>query len=1289
MRPTRFTSPEDPELLASPSWGHCEALIQAFEEACRQGQRPSLAAYLLAPDPARQALLVELAHVDLEFRLKAGEPARVERYLEAYPELAARRRTVLGLLAAEYEVRRHAGESVDLEEYRLRFPDHYADLVSHLKPAGRETLIPPPPTLIPARRASPPTVPGYDLVEELGRGGMGVVYKARDTSLGRPVALKFLPAEYTRDPDRLTRFLREARTASALNHPHICTVHDLKEHEGRPFIVMEFIEGKTLQSLIAERPGVEEVVRVVTEAARALAAAHAAGVVHRDVKPENVMVRHDGYVKVLDFGLARRLPTLVKPDAGTDCSTDPGAVLGTPAYMSPEQARGQPADSASDVFSLGIVLYELATGEHPFAADSALGLLHAIATREPVAPALLQPELPAALGGLIEAMLHKDARLRPAAAEVVAALEALPSQRDQRPHMPPAAGRPIVRREPELAALRAALRGAAEGRGSLVCVAGEPGIGKTTLVEDFLAEAEASGAAALVARGHCSERLADTEAYLPALDALGGLLRAPGGDGVARLMKVVAPTWHACVTPAQPAAGEAASHGARSQQAMLREFRNLLQEASRLGPVVLFFDDVHWADLSTVDLLAHLGRHSAGMRVLVVVTYRLTEMLLGPHPFHRVQLELLGKGACTELRLGFLRREDVDRYLTLAFPGHEFTTEFADLVYRRTEGSPLFLADLLRYLRERGVLAEQSGRWALARELPDLLQELPDSIKGMIARKLEQVEEADRRLLSAAAVQGPEFDSAVVAAALGLDPADAEERLQRLDRVHGLVRLVREEEFPDRTLTQRYAFVHGLYQQALYRDLSPSRRASLGAALARALGSHHEQDSPTAAAELGCLFEVGRDFAQAARQFWTAAQNAARVFAHRDAVGLARRGLRLLASLPETPARAALELPLQMTLGLQLQVTEGYASPAAKEAYVRARDLCPLQARGTDAPRGVNTPFPVLWGLWLYYKVRSELSRATELADELHGLAKRQGDADLELQAQQALGITALCRGEPLAAVRHVEQAAVLYDPARHRTHAFLFGQDPGVICKAFGAVALWLLGYPDQAQRQGDEAITMSLDQSPNSQSVALHFASMVHQLRGEAKTARRRADASCAIAGEHGFSFWMAGGNVLGGWALAASGAAEDGGRRLAQGLAGWAATGSVTYQTYYLGLRAEVLLRLGRAEEAARTLEEALALAEQTGERFYEAELLRLQGELPGRGPGEREEAFRRALAVARRQEARSLELRTAISLARLGSAAEYRQPLAEAFAWFTEGLGTADLTAARELLGAGQA
>src|SRR5262245_18801109 len=258
-------------LLASPDWPRCEALIKAFEQSWQAGQAPAIADHLHGQGPLRQALLVELVHVDLEFRLKAGQPARVEPYLAAYPQLAADHPAVVELLAAERELRWRYQGAISPDEYRARFPQ-YADQLPGGLPGGADQT----PTLrgaVPPAR-SPlawPTVPGYEVLAELGRGGMGVVYKAREPSLDRHVALKFLPAEYAADPERLGRFLREARTASGLNHPAICTVHALGEHHGRHFIVMEFIEGRSLQALVAAGPAVAEVCRLVGQAARALA----------------------------------------------------------------------------------------------------------------------------------------------------------------------------------------------------------------------------------------------------------------------------------------------------------------------------------------------------------------------------------------------------------------------------------------------------------------------------------------------------------------------------------------------------------------------------------------------------------------------------------------------------------------------------------------------------------------------------------------------------------------------------------------------------------------------------------------------------------------------------------------------------------------------------------------------------------------------------------------------------------------------------------------------------------
>ena len=312
-----------------------------------------------------------------------------------------------------------------------------------------------------ARSMDVRTIGHYEVLEKLGEGGMGAVYKARDLKLDRFVALKTISADHTVDQARRRRFIQEAKAASALNHPNIITIHEIAEWQGSDYIAMEYIPGLTLRSLVDKPADLGTLMPVLRQLAEAVAVAHAAGIVHRDIKPDNVMLRPDGYVKILDFGLAR-LPRA--NESRSDSHTGTGMVMGTTRYMSPEQARGEPVESPSDVFSLGIVFYELAAASHPFVAPTPGATAWAILSQAPTPPARLNPEIPAGLEDLILRMLAKEPVLRPAASAVHAELLLLgQAGLSAPPARLPAARRACVGRDKEYEELQSAFTAITHG----------------------------------------------------------------------------------------------------------------------------------------------------------------------------------------------------------------------------------------------------------------------------------------------------------------------------------------------------------------------------------------------------------------------------------------------------------------------------------------------------------------------------------------------------------------------------------------------------------------------------------------------------------------------------------------------------------------------------------------------------------------------------------------------------------------------------------------------------------
>lgn len=876
------------------------------------------------------------------------------------------------------------------------------------------------------------------------------------------------------------------------------------------------------------------------------------------------------------------------------------------------------------------------------------------------------------------------AAVQPVSEEVISGLRFSPTKELL---LPPS--RTFVGREKERAELASAFESVVGGRGMMACVAGEPGIGKTALVHDFLSHLEASNREFGLAVGRCSQRLAGEEAYLPLLEALESLLC--NNDCVAHKLRELAPSWYAQLFPLPESdATDAALKAylkATTQERVKRELAAFFLEITRESPLVLFLDDVHWTDPSTVDLLAYLGTKFDSMKILVIVTYRSSELLLLKHPFMGVKRDLQLHAACREIGVEFLSPDDVQRYITLEFPGNCFPREFTRLIHARTEGNPLFMVDLLSYLRERKVITEDGANenWRLAQSLPDLSRNIPQSVSSVIEQKIERLSERDREVLTAAAVEGYEFDSAALAQALETDAIEIEEILDPLERAHAFVKRVGEDELPGGALTVRYRFVHVLYQDAFCASLPPTRRGVLSATLAQALEALYDGRRSTIASRLAFLYEAARKPDRALDYFLLAAQNAARIFANQEAIALARRGLALLGKIPDTQGRTRKELDLQVTLAFSLLWTLGYASPETGASMNRARELC--ETLGDAA-----SLFPVIWGLWHYYAIgKADLKSADKATEHLWSISQNLNDPALMLGAHVSSAFTLQHLGELIASRRHFEEAARYYDSAQHNRYMELYRFEPGIQSESEMVRTLWLLGFPDHARRKMEETLARARTLAvPLSLAFAQRSAASLYQNLRQPEKARDVGEECIALCDEHGIALEKAWVSRPYGWAIAQLGRAKEGIQIARAGLHAQLSIGAQAGRPQSLAVLAETLWHAERTQEGLEAIEQGLSVSNKNGEPYYDAELWRLKGELLKMQDkdAEAEPCFQKAIEIARKQAAKSFELRASTSLARMwqeqGKGKEARQILAEAYAWFTEGFETADLKEAASLL-----
>jgi predicted ATPase len=603
----------------------------------------------------------------------------------------------------------------------------------------------------------------------------------------------------------------------------------------------------------------------------------------------------------------------------------------------------------------------------------------------------------------------------------------------------------------------------------------------------------------------------------------------------------------------------------------------------------------------------------------------------------------------------------------------------------KTDGIPLFVEELVKTILEAGLVQEDAGRYVLTGPLPPLA--IPATLQDALMARLDRLAVV-KEVAQLGAVLGREFAYDLLRAVTPLDEAILQPALARLVEAE----LLYQRGLPAQAT---YIFKHALIQDAAYQSLLKSTRQQLHQRIVQVLEARFPETAETQP-ELLAHHYTEAGLAEQAVGYWQQAGcKATQRSAHVEAIVHLNKGLELLRTLPDTIERTQHELVLQTLLGPALIASKSFAAPEVEQAYTRARELC--QQVG-DTPQ----LFPVLRGLWVFYLSRAELRTARELGEQLLRLAQHTPTPALLLEAHRALGETLCWLGELAPARQSSEQGMSLYDPQQHRSHAFLYGEDPGVVCLSYAALALWSQGYPDQALTSMHAALTLAQEHTQRfSLARALVYGALLHQFRREGQLVQERAEAAITLSTEQGFPHWLAVGTFLRGRALAAQGQGAEGVAQMQQGLAARLAAGAELGRPLYLALLAQAYRGMGQAKEGLALLAQALIVVNNSGERHWEAELYRLKGELlleqagtrrqanGSRQPwGEAEACFHHALAVARRQQAKSLELRAAMSLARLwqqqGKRAEARELLAPVYDWFTEGFDTADLQDAKALL-----
>ncbi len=705
----------------------------------------------------------------------------------------------------------------------------------------------------------------------------------------------------------------------------------------------------------------------------------------------------------------------------------------------------------------------------------------------------------------------------------------------------------------------------------------------------------------------------------------------------------------------------------RQREKTLEALVAIILELAEPQPVLFIVEDLHWTDPTTLALINLLIDQTPTASIYALLTCR-----------PEFQSQWANRSYFTQITLNRLSRDGIQQMVGRVTGEKPLPAEVIQQLVDKTDGVPLYVEEMTKSILESGVLKESSGHYELSGPISSLA--IPATLQDSLMARLDRLMTA-KVIAQLGATIGRQFDYGLLQAVSGLD----EPTLQR-----ELGKLVDAELLYQRGLPPHatYIFKHALVNDIAYESLLRSTRQGYHGRIAEVLAQRFPE-TVESQPELLAYHFVGAGLSEEAVRYWQrAGEKAIQRSAYVEAIAHLQEGLALLKVLPDTPERTKQEVVLLTTLGSALMATKGHAAPEVESIYDRARALC---RQVEDSPQLCT----VLMGLRLFYMTRGELQAACEVGEQLLQVAQRQHDTSMLVEAHRGQGHNMLTLGALPKALSHLKQGMALYDPYQHRSHAFLYGQDPAISCHGMFAFTLWLLGCPEQALQKSKEAQALAQDLAhPYSLAFALIGVTTLSLFRREVAKTQKQSEKAMAYCAAQGFSQYLANATILYGWALSMQEQAERGIDRIREGFNAFRDMQAKFLQPYFLALFAEAYATVGQSEAGLACLADALTVVDITDERWYESELHRLKGELvlqqSSDNAVEAETCFHQAISIAQSQSAKSWELRAATSLARLwqsqGKVAEARDLLAPVYTWFQEGHDTADLIDAKALLDA---